>query len=347
MLFAFWTGLGLAFAGQLYLSRQKIGDPVSWSYALQRNLADWYSFAVLSVPALWVGRRFPFVQGRWVASALVHVPASALFSMAWMVQRAGLEQWQSQGERFATTFAEAFSRALVLTFFFNFLIYWVVIVAQHAFAYYEKFHERELQTAGLEKSLAEARLQALQMQLNPHFLFNTLNAISSLMHQDVEAADRMITQLSDLLRYALQSTSAQEVPLGQEIAFLDRYLEIQQARFRERLEILHEIDPATLDARVPNLILQPLVENAIQHGIAPHARIGRIILRARRRENRLELEIEDNGSGLPKGGLAREGIGLSNSRARLAHLYGDRQALEIQNGETSGVRVRVSLPWHI
>jgi signal transduction histidine kinase len=345
MLLGFWTFLGLAFAAQFYLSRQRMGEPVSWSYALQRNLADWYGFAILSVPALWVGRHFPFLPGRWLASLAVHAPASALFSIAWIVPRAAFEHWQSQGELFAVTFTEAFSRALIL-FFLNLVIYWGVIVAQHAFAYYEKFHERELQTVELESRLAQARLQALQMQLNPHFLFNTLNAIASLMHQDVEAADRMISQLSDLLRYALESTSAQEVPLGQELAFIDRYLEIQKARFRDRLEIDLEIEPAALDARVPNLILQPLVENAIQHGIAPHARAGRIVLRARRQEERLELEIEDNGGGLPSGVLAREGIGISNTRARLAHLYGNRQSLEIQNGAQTGVHVRLTLPWH-
>jgi two-component system LytT family sensor kinase len=226
------------------------------------------------------------------------------------------------------------------------LIYWGIVIAQHAFGYYWKLHEREIQTAELETRLTGARLQALQMQLNPHFLFNTLNAISSLMHKDVEAADRMIAQLSDLLRYTLESTGEQEVSLRQELDFLDRYLQIQQARFGDRLTVNRKIALETLDGRVPNLILQPLVENALQHGIAPHARSGRIELRAQRQGDRLQLEVQDNGGGLSKQKPSREGVGLANTRARLQQLYGANQCLELADAEGGGVVVRVSVPWH-
>src|SRR4029453_7266776 len=155
------------------------------------------------------------------------------------------------------TFQAAFQHALVATFFFNLLIYWVIISVSHAFGYYRKFHERELRASELEKRLAQAKLQALQMQLNPHFLFNTLHGISSLMHRDVEAADTMITQLSDLLRHALDSSDTQEVPLEEELHFLQRYLEIEKTRFGERLDVQLDIEPETFKARVPNLILQP------------------------------------------------------------------------------------------
>ncbi len=347
LLFAFWTVLGLAFAGQLYLSRSRIGDPVTWGFALERALATWYLFALLSIPALWVGRRFPFAGTGWRLAGAVHLGASGVFSLSWMLLRAVVEQWQSRGDLYPVTFRAAFSQALMATFFFNLLIYWGVILAQHAFDYYAKFHERERHTAELEAHLAQARLQALQMQLNPHFLFNTLNAISSLMHKDVEAADRMIVLLSDLLRYALESTEEQEVSLRQELEFLDRYLEIQRARFGDRLVVSREIDPATLEAHVPNLVLQPLVENAIQHGIAPHARAGQIVLRAGRRDGRLELEVQDNGGGLPGNGLTREGIGLGNTRARLQQLYGAAHRLELNNAAEGGVVVRVSLPWRV
>lgn len=342
---AFWTMLGLAFAGQLYLSRSKIGDPVTWAFALERALADWYIFAVLSIPAMAVARNFPLAGSNRVQSVMIHLTASAVFSMAWMVLRAAVEHWQSRGDLFPVEFSAAFSRVLVATFFFNLLIYWGVVVAQHALDYYWKFHEHEIVNAELETRLTEARLQALQMQLNPHFLFNSLNAISSLMHQDVEAADRMIAKLSELLRYTLESTNEQEVSLRQELNFLDRYLEIQQARFGSRLVVRHDIQPETLDSRVPNLVLQPIVENAIQHGIAPHARPGQIHLRSARRGDRLELEVWDNGNGLPKHKPQRDGVGLANTRARLQQLYGAGQSLELRDGPEGGLVVRIVIPW--
>ncbi len=340
-----WTVLGLAFAGQYYLTNSKAGDPVSWTFAVKRALADWYIYAVLSLPALWVARRFPLASLRWKSAIAIHLVASVAFSVSWMVLRAGIAHWQTRGDLFPVTFGAAFSRALVATLFFNQLIYWGVIVVQHAIDYYWKFHERELHTAELEIRLTEARLQALQMQLNPHFLFNTLNAIASLMHKDVEAADRMIVQLSELLRYALESTESQEVSLRQELDFLDRYLRIQQIRFGERLSIERQIAPESLDAFVPNLILQPLVENAIQHGIEPYARPGVITLRATRANGDLELQVQDNGAGLPKTTSSRQGVGLANTRARLQQLYGERQSLRMVDAEEGGMLVRITIPW--
>lgn len=341
LLFLFWTAIGLAYAGQLYLSRPNIG----WGLALWRALADWYVFAVLSVPALWIARRFPFSVGRWRLALVVHLISSALFSLGWLALRAVLEHWRTRGEMDPLTFSSAFSQALVAMLFFTLLIYWGIVLGQHAFAYYWKFHERELHAAELETRLTEARLQALQMQLNPHFLFNTLNAISSLMHKDVEEADRMLILLSDLLRYALDSTSEQEVPLRQEIAFLDRYLQIQQARFGERLTVRQEIDPATLDALVPNLLLQPLVENALEHGLAPRARAGQVTLRAATRDGALELEVADDGVGLPADGRFTPGIGLANTRARLDQLYGAGHRFILANAPGGGVVVSIRIPW--
>ena len=346
LLFLFWTILGLAFAGQLYLSRSKIGAPVSWTFAMGRALGDWYVFALLSVPALWLGRRFPAAGPRWPKALSVHLLTSAAFSLGWMVLRAAFEHWRTRGAEDPVTFSAAFSQALGATFFFNLLVYWGIVAGQNAFTYYWKFHERELHAAALETRLTEARLQALQMQLNPHFLFNTLNAIASLMHKDVDAADRMIVRLSELLRYALDSTNEQEVPLRQELDFLGRYLDIQRARFGERLTVRQQIADEVLNARVPNLILQPLVENAIEHGIEPHARPGEIILRALLRDGRLILEVEDNGVGLAKGLQPVDGIGLSNTRARLQQLYGPAQRLELNTGSNGGLTVRIDIPFH-
>ena len=165
------------------------------------------------------------------------------------------------------------------------------------------------------------------------------------MHKDVDAADRMIVRLSELLRYALDSTNEQEVPLHRELDFLGRYLDIQRARFGERLTVNHQIADEVLHARVPNLILQPLVENAIEHGIEPHARPGEIILRALRRDGRLILEVEDNGVGLAKGSQPVDGIGLSNTRARLQQLYGPEQRLELKGASGGGLTVRIDIPF--
>jgi len=224
--FAFWTLIGLSFAFQFYISSAKAGLDVSWKQAVGYALGDWYVFALLSIPVMWLARRFDFETGNRVRSFAVHLPASLAFSLAYMLVRAGVGRWQSEA-----SFAEAFQPLLVKTWHFNLLIYWVIVAVSFAFDYYRKYRERELRAVELEKRLAQAKLQALQMQLNPHFLFNSLHSISSLMHQDVEAADRMIVRLSDLLRAALESSDTQEVTLSKELELLKRYLEIEQIRF--------------------------------------------------------------------------------------------------------------------
>jgi two-component system, LytTR family, sensor kinase len=344
----FWTLLGLAFALQSYLSALQRGSPVGWSFAIRRSLADWYIFGVLSIPALWLARRCRLGRQTWPRNALIHLAAGVLFSLAWMALRSALEHYQIMGRvgRYPlVSFREAFMYALVATFFFNMLIYWAIVIVSHALSFYLEAREREVRAAELESRLAQARLQALQMQLNPHFLFNTLQAISTLMRKKVDAADRMLIRLSDLLRYALERTGDHEVPLKQELDFLGRYLEIEQIRFGERLEVKMDVQEGTLGATVPNLLLQPLVENAIRHGIEPNARPGKILLTARREGNTLELQVQDNGNGLPQTPSARKGVGVANVRARLEQLYGAEGSLEMKNGETGGLVVRVKIPW--
>jgi signal transduction histidine kinase len=345
MVFLFWTLLGLSFAGQLYLFSLKTGRPVSWGEAVGSSLSDWYVWAVLSLPIIELARRFRFDSPQWGRSLAIHLVASCVFSLLYMVLRAALGWIQNRWGGVPVTFSETFNLLVIKAFRFNLLIYWVIVSVGHALAYYRQYQERALRATELEMRLAEARLQALQMQLNPHFLFNTLNAIASLMHKDVNGADRMITRLADLLRYALDSTQAQEVTLRQELAFLERYLEIEKTRFGPRLTVRLEIGPETLDALVPNLILQPLVENAIRHGVERRARPGCIELRSRRDNSTLHLEVRDNGPGLPPDRPRREGIGLSNTRARLQHLYGDNHQLALNNVPEGGLIVAVSLPF--
>ena len=345
LVFLFWTLIGLSFASQLYLSSYKTGGSISWGRAVSWSLGDWYVWAVVSLPIVQLARRVRFDDSKWSRNVAIHLIAGAVFSFVYMVLRAGVGQAQSWLEGQPVGFLETFRPLLIKTFHFNVLIYWVIVSVSHAFDYYRRLQERELRGAELERRLAQARLMALQMQLNPHFLFNTLHAISSLMHKDVEAADRMISRLSDLLRYALESTSEQEVPLRRELEFLGRYLEIEKTRFGSRLNVELKIAPDTLDALVPNLILQPLVENAIHHGIEPHARPGRIELRSRREDAAIRLDVQDNGGGLAPGPGPDEGVGLSNTRARLKQLYGEAQRLVLGNAPEGGLVVSVTLPF--
>jgi len=342
LIFAFWTIIGLAFSSQFYLTSANSFSPVTWKFALEHSLADWYLFALLSIPALWLARWFHFDRHHWPRQVTVHLLASAGFSVLWMAVRVLIEEWGGESR---VTFKTAFTYALTATFFFNFLIYWAIISVSHSIEYYRKYRERELRTAELEAGLAQARLQALQMQLNPHFLFNTLHSISSLMHKDVEAADRMISRFGDLLRLALENTEAHEVPLREELEFLKSYLEIEQTRFGDRLSVRMDIAPETLEARVPNLVLQPLVENAIQHGIEPHARPGQIELRARREAEKLLLQVRDNGNGIANLSRTSEGVGVSNTRARLQQLYGSAHEFEFSNGKDGGLLVSVVIPF--
>lgn len=340
--FVFWTALGLSFASQFYISSAKAGLDVSWRQAVGYALGDWYVFATLSVPVIQLARRFRFETGTWGRSLAAHLVGGVTFSLTYMVIRAWIGQWQS-----GATFADAIRPLLVKTWHFNLLVYCVILAVSQAFDYYRKYRERELHAAALEKSLTQAKLQTLQMQLNPHFLFNTLHSISALMHKDVEAADRMIMRLGDLLRAALEGSDTQEVTLRDELKFLQRYLEIEQIRFGDRLTVKLDIAPDTFAAQVPNLILQPLVENAIRHGIEPHARPGHIKLRASRQADGLALEVSDNGGGLQKPSPDREGVGLSNTRARLRELYGTAHRFELASAPGGGLSVQLTIPFRL
>ena len=344
-LVAFWTLVGLAFAGQFYLSSSLLGRSITWGQAISYSLGDWYVWAVLSVPIARFARRFPPDPAAPWRTAGIHLGAAIVFSFIYVVLRAAVGEAHSWLIEEEVTFAEVFRPLFVKTFPFNLLIYGVIVSVGHALDYYRKYHERTVQTLELEKHLTEARLQALLRQLKPHFLFNALNGVASLMYSDVAAAERMLVRLSELLRQTMSQTGAPLTPLRAEVAFLQSYLEIERIRFRDRLDVKADFDPATLDAQVPSLILQPLVENAIRHGIEPQVRPGRIVLGSSRDNGNLVLTVSDNGSGLPPGGFKREGIGLANTRARLAELYGDRQRFELDNQPEGGLRVRLTFPF--
>lgn len=343
LIFLLWTLIGLSFASQFYLSSLKTGRPVTWGQAIAWSLGDWYVWALLSIPVVFLSRRFPLEGRVWKLNLIAHVAGSALVSLMYIALRAVIGRWQSSAAGTPASFGDAFQPLLFKTFHFNILIYWVIVSVTHAFDYYRQSRERALQTVELEASLTQAKLQSLQMQLNPHFLFNTLNAISTLMHKDIDAADRMIVLLSDLLRGALDSSESHEVPLQQELDLLRRYLEIERTRFGDRLRVRVDARPNTLGAFVPNLFLQPLVENAVQHGIEPRGRPGDVIIRARRIFSYLVLQVLDNGTGLRPGFTL--GVGLSNSRSRLEQLYRGNHRFKLHSRRGGGLIVTAAIPF--
>lgn len=341
---AFWTLVGLAFASQFYLSSTLLGRSVTWNQAIGYSLGDWYVYAVLSWPAIALARRWPPEGNSPVRTALIHLGAALVFSLAYVGLRSVVGLVHSRLIDEPVTFAEIFRPLLVKTFPFNLLVYGGIVTISHALDYYRKYHERTVHALELEKHLTEARLQSLLRQLKPHFLFNTLNGIASLMYSDVSAADRMLVRLSDLLRLTMHHRGQPLTPLRDEIAFIEKYLEIERIRFRDRLATEIHVAPDVLDVEVPSLIIQPLVENAIRHGIEPQTRAGQVSVEARRDGNDIVLVVRDNGGGMPAGGFAREGIGLANTRERLRELYGDRHAFTLANHNAGGLEARIVIP---
>jgi signal transduction histidine kinase len=338
LIFGVWTLLGALSAVRVFIGYAYSGYAVTWRRALVIALADWYVWALLAPAIMWLARRFAIERRSWLRSLLVHVPASLFFSILKMV---------IEFQILLLLDPPSARRYPVTQFPSTLFTYYAILGAIYAFDYYGKYRAHELKASQLQAQLAQAQLQALKMQLHPHFLFNTLHAISSLMRRDVEAAERMIARLSDLLRLTLENVGAQETSLRQELEFLERYLEIEQTRFRDRLRVKMDIEPETLDARVPNLILQPLVENAVRHGVAPHAAPGLIEISARLKEKKLELQVRDNGAGLPDARRAqiKEGVGLANTRARLEQLYGADYLFDLSNRDKGGLVVSLTIPF--
>jgi two-component system LytT family sensor kinase len=347
------TVLGLFFAAQIYFSAISIHRKVSWGQALYWSFGDWYEWALLAPIIFWICRRFRFERASWPKSLAVYLCVGLVLAGIHAVMCAAADVFQGWVTNKPVVFTKSLRGLLGNRMHYNLAVYAVIVCGWHAWDYYRKFREREAQAAELAGRLAQAQLQALRMQLNPHFLFNTLNAISSLMLKDVVAANKMISRLGELLRFALEKSDQQEVPLEQEIEFIRRYLEIEQIRFGERLQLKMELDPSTLQAAVPNLILQPLVENAIRHAIEPRETTGRIELRTIRDNGHLRLQISDNGPGLQPDNArraeaadhTRERIGLNNTRERLRKLYGESQQFDLTQNAMGGVTASLLIPF--
>lgn len=343
-----WTLFALFFTSQSFLQQQLFPDPPPFWKILSWQLSSgwvWFSFMPL---ILWLIKKFPLDNPNWWKNFPLHIVFSILISLlqlsvdAYLLPTLGY----TPGGPF-TSYWHAYKVFLMINIHFGIGIYWGALGINHTIKYYQKFRERELTTSQLEARLAQSRLQVLKFQLQPHFLFNTLNTITELIYRDPESAERMITDLSDLLRISLEKLEVQEVSLQQELDFLNKYVEIEQIRFHDRLKIEMNVAPETLDAKVPNMILQPLVENAIKHGIAPLSQGGTIKVGAVRQNGSLLLSVSDNGVGLKSIDISEipEGVGLRNTKARLRHLYGSAHEFELSPETAGGVKLNLTIPY--
>jgi signal transduction histidine kinase len=354
---AAWAAVGLLSASQYYLAARSLGQPGNWGLQLLRELPPWQMWSLLTPLVFVLARRFPLMPGRLIRHLPIHAIAGLACALAYL---AAYAFWMrlaipSYDQSFPDLFLAIFRARLNVAF----ILYWGLIGVHHAIWRSHQLREHELETAQVQAEsararadaadalagLARARLQVLRSQLHPHFLFNTLHSIASLMDEDVPTARRLIARLSDLLRKTLEVGEAAEVRLDDEIAFLERYLDIERVRYGTRLEVVWEIAPEARAARLPPLLLQPLVENAIRHGIGPLEEGGAITIRARLDGAWLLLEIADDGRGFQDRGTPVEGNGLRITRERLRHTYGDYHALSLEARAAAGVSVRIRLPF--
>ncbi len=341
------TGLGLlstVLAWEVTRLTGKASPPFSTLVAL--NFAWWYVWALMAPGVIWLAQHFRFERDGLFRALATHLPAVVACSFVHTAALEGVHWWLARAHGESYAWWSHLQRSAVLYLDWEMMTYWAIVGLSHALLYYRESQARALRTAQLQTALVEARLTALQQQLHPHFLFNTLHSISALMHKDLAAADRMLVRLSDLLRLTLEHLGQPEVPLAAELGALSTYLEIEQTRFADRLDVRFDVHPDTLDTRVPSLLLQPLVENAIKHGIARKAGPGHIAISARRDGDMLRLEVRDDGVGLTGDALTalQKGIGLSTTRARLQHLFGADFRFEFHR-LPQGLAVVVALPW--
>lgn len=353
LIFAVWTALGLYFFSQDASRYWYWKTPTTlWAPLLLWLFAVWL-LAGLTPLILHLGRRWPLERrGRRVRHALSHGLASvalAVFHVA--LSSAVLSPLGALQPLVAPGFGATFGLMLVMSLHGNILSYWTVLAVQYGLRALHLAQERdkaalrlEARAAALEAQLSSARLAALRAQLQPHFLFNTLNAIMVLVRQrQLEQAEETLARFADLLRLVLDDVDADEVSLRRELDYVERYLAIEQLRFADRLRIELAVEPGLLGAAVPSLVLQPLVENAVRHGIARKADAGLVRVAARREGEALRLEVQDDGPGLGVG-VGGTGIGLANTRARLHQLYGDAAALTLQAAPGGGALATLTLP---
>jgi two-component system LytT family sensor kinase len=345
VLYVFATLVGLAGAWQHLEGMAAYGQAAPLAHGMAMRMPVWYAWAAAFPFLQWFVRRVPLGRHRWLPAALLYAALGAAVVAAHrevveLVQRLLPPSLFTMGSPFPRHHFDYYGQTLLN----DLPLYGALLGLAYLLEYYGRFRERELAASELGRQLAEAQLQALRMQLNPHFLFNAMNSIAMLVRgQRNPEAVRMLAGLSDLLRSVLEERPMPEVPLRDELRFLERYLEIERVRCADRLQVRVEVEPELLDASVPNLILQPLVENAIKHGVARRSQATLVRIGAERRNGTVVLSVRDDGPGLEP--EPREGVGLRNTRARLARMYGEHQRMELAGGEDGGAVATIELPY--
>ena len=347
----FWTLIVLAYSTR---AEVRVGPfhwvSLSWLDAFKAAAAQWYAWGLLSVAVYWVNRKLPVPSDSLLIRMLIHVPLSTVFTVAhtYLNSFAGIlvgapDAPPALRETLWDTIANATYRQ-------GTFVYWAIATICIAVDYRNNLKDREIRTAGLERLLSEARLATLRSQLDPHFLFNTLNSISAYVESAPGQARLMLEQLGDLLRLSLEHSEQQEISLERELTFVDGYIQLQLVRFTDRLQVRVQVDPDTVTAAVPTFLLQPLIENAIRHGTSKLSSAGLIELSAWHSGDRLHVRVRDNGPGLPRGwSLDRHiGIGLGNTRARLEQLYGKGEySLEVAPDDAKCTSVDITFPFRV
>lgn len=348
------TVIGLAETAQVHVGSIQAGRPIGWLRSATSTIPSWYIVAALVPLILMVARRFPLEALKSPKAILVHLFAAFVFSVVHLAASTYVSQYVLNDAAPTQPFGTYVWRIFTYYFVSQFLQYWSVVGVYYAVVYSRRFREKEraaselaLKASRLEASLTRANLEALRMQLNPHFLFNTLNTISVLaLKGERQRVARMLSRLGDLLRLSLEN-DRQTMSLREELDFLERYLEIEQVRFRDRLSVDINVDEAAYEAEVPSLILQPIVENALKYGFAQTTGPGNVSIACRVKGNMLEMEVTDTGPGFPASRTSNgsTGVGIGNTRARLEQLYGGNYTLELNNRAEGGAQVRIRVPY--
>ncbi|MGA7926200.1 MAG: histidine kinase [Candidatus Sulfotelmatobacter sp.] len=358
--FLIWTIIGVFFFSQGLTQKFFSRDPTPWWHYLISWLVGVYLWALLMPGILWLGRRLPIERRNWVRRVALHMLLGVAVSLVQLILESAILTRLAVFPVVMSTFTGTFAFLLVIGFHQGVMTYWTVLGVQYGIGYYQNYQERkqealrlELRPSELQSQLVQAQLGVLKMQLQPHFLFNTLNAIMVLVRQQKsKEAEQTLAHLSDLLRCVLEDVESQEVPLRRELEYLQLYLSIEQVRFQDRLRVEISADPATLDAAVPQMVLQPVVENAIRHGVGKSSSAGRVKISAVRLNDTLELRVQDDGPGFLSEGsaggqpIANQRIGIANTRARLQQLYGEQARLTTGNAQPRGAVVTITLPYH-
>ena len=347
LIWGVWTIITLFYTSQVYVMNTASGQPRRYGSGREflGQASAGYLWALATPLVLWLARRYCIQRHNWLRRGTFHflfsiVLSGTLLAIHYLALMVIFERTGS-----ITPFRVFGFVYYNLEKFL--LVYWTILLMSHAFSYYNSFRKGELKASQLHTQLVQSQLEALKMQVHPHFLFNTLHSISALLSKDTEAARKMITRLGDFLRLTLENSGTMEVTLQQELEFLNGYLEIERIRFQDRLTTNIRVDPEVLDVRVPNLILQPIVENAMRHAIG-NSKAGRVEVTAAPHNGVVRIEVKDNGPGIDAEKLLEsrrgKGLGLANTQARLAGLYGTAARFEMLNNPTGGLVVALEIP---